>query len=94
MVDFELPLDASLFGAAEIVPRCGFSTEVFDRCKATTRQALPSHGAQLVFGYVQPAAVLGRMAKLQPAHPGSRLLRCEGFVESAFGVRIEIVADE
>ena len=52
VVDFELPIDSSLSGVAVIVPRCRFLADFLNRCKSTTRNALPGHRTQLVLGDV------------------------------------------
>ena len=50
--------------------------------------------AQLVFGDVQPAAMLGCVAELDAASQCAGRCRFERFVERSFGVRVEVVANQ
>ena len=61
--------------------------------ETATVEALTGHGAQLAFRDVQPASVLGGVAEHNAANQRPRPLRLKSFVESAFGVRVKVVAD-
>jgi hypothetical protein len=57
-------------------------------------EALAGQDAQLCVGNVQPTAVLGRTAPLQPLDEAARLRCREGFVERRWLVGAEIVLHE
>jgi len=66
--DFELPLDAFLFGVAVSGPGCDFVTKFFNCFKTSALHALSCQRRQFIFRNIQPASMFRRMAKLQTFH--------------------------
>src|SRR5260370_3526877 len=56
-----------------------------------TRQATALKNADLDFGHIQPTAVFGRVVKLDAPENTTRFLRWEGFIDSRWGMGIQIV---
>ena len=77
--DFELPIDAALVVVGVFGPVTYFALQFPDRLKPAARDALSGHAAQFVLGDVEPTAVLGRVAKVEPFHIGPSLRRRKGF---------------
>lgn len=60
----------------------------------TERQALSLQDADLDFGHVQPARMLGRVVELDPAQHRRGGLRAEHFFEALAQMRVEVVQDQ
>ena len=56
-----------------------------------TPQALSFKGADLALGWVQPAAMLGRVVKLQALADAQRLRRLIGSVQTRWSMGVEVV---
>ena len=94
IVDFELPIDAALFGVGLFGPGGDFALQFGQFTDPAVAQALTGQAAQLALGDVQPTAVLGRVAEVDSLHVRAGTLRFERFVERSFGVRVAVVADQ
>ena len=93
IVDVHLPIHAPLTPVDIGGPSGDFAAKSLEIAETATVEALTGHGAQLAFRDVQPASVLGGVTEHDAANQRPRPLRLKPFVESAFGVRVEVVAD-
>jgi hypothetical protein len=94
IVDFELPIDAALFGIRFVRPDPDLGLQQRHFTDAAVAQALARQATQFAFGDVQPTAMLRRVAEVDPPDIGPRLLGWERRVERSFGMRVEVVADQ
>src|SRR5262245_9536005 len=94
VVNFELPVHGTLLGVGLLTPDPDFRMQQWQFADAPAGQALARQATQLAFGDVQPTAVLGCMAEVDPLDVGSRFLGRERRVERSFGVRVEVVAHQ
>src|SRR5215213_1511939 len=84
IVNFELPVHAALFGVGLVSPDPDLRLQQRQFADAPPGQALAREATQLAFGDVQPTAVLGRVAKVDPLDVGSRSPGRECRVERPF----------
>ena len=91
IVNVHLPIHAPLTPVDIGGPGGDFAAKSLKVAETATAEALAGHGAQLAFRDVQPASVLGCVAEHDTANQRPRPLRLKPFVESAFGVRVEVV---
>src|SRR5882724_7042357 len=66
VVDLELPVHAALFGVGLVGPDPDLRLQQRQFTDAASVQALACEATQLAFSDVQPTAVFGRMAKVDP----------------------------
>src|SRR5262245_38903261 len=88
-VDGKHPLDASFRGIAPPLPCCDLRDE---RCLVgdSAIEALLDHHADLDLDHVEPARVLRREVKLQPAENSTRLWGLKRLIERRGGVRGQV----
>jgi len=84
--DAELPIDAALFGVRLVGPGSDCRVQFGQCTDAVSAPAWARQAAQLACRDMQPAAVLRGGAAFDPFHVCSREVRCERFIERAFGV--------
>src|SRR3954470_13886653 len=70
--DFHLPVDAALGLVDVFGPGCDRCLQGAQVADAMTADALASQGTELVLGYIQPTAVVGCVAELDPPDQFSR----------------------
>jgi hypothetical protein len=92
--DTELPVDAALLGIGFLGPRGDFGLPFGQFPDAAIAQTLARQAAPFACGDIQPTAVFRRVAEVEAFDVGSRPLRCTRFLAGAFGVRVEVVANE
>ena len=86
----EAPVDGNL----SMITLCLPGLRLVDQggiIRQTSLQALPAHGADLDFGHVQPAGMLGRVVKLQAVPNAIGLFRGKGIVKAGESVGVEVV---
>src|SRR5438094_698064 len=88
----EEPRNSDFFGVALKLP-CGDLRARSAEFRQASIEALAGQDRQFAFRDVQPAAVLGRVMKLQFASQPSRLVRWEGGVQRRGGVGVQVVQD-
>ena len=94
IVDFELPVNSSLFGVRLVGLDFDFALQAGQFADSTDAQTLTGQATEFAFGNVQPTAVLGRVTKVNPLHIRTRDFWREFLLERPFCVRVEIVADQ
>src|SRR5262249_9908412 len=92
IVDLHLPVDASLDAVDVAGPSGSLRSQGRDIAKVAARDALGCQATQLVLGDVEPTAVLGGEAELDPTDELACSFGGEALVESALGVRVQVVA--
>ncbi len=88
VVDFELTVHAALFGVGLVGPDPDLRLQQGQFADAPVAQALARQATQFAFGDVQPTAVFGRVAKVDPIDIRPCLLGRERRVERPFRVRV------
>src|SRR5215216_8160826 len=89
----EEPMDSRTLDVALTLPGRDLGASG-DEVRQPSVEALAGQDGQFTFRHVQPAAVFGRVVKLQLASQASRLVRREGSVQRCGGVDIEVVQDD
>ena len=93
-VDGEEPLDARLVSGCGVAPTLRpLGSERRLRRDAAV-EALLDHHADLDLDHVEPAGVLRRVVKLEPAEDATGLAGCERLVERSGRVGREVVEDD
>jgi hypothetical protein len=86
VVDLELPVHAALFGVGRVGPGPDLRLQQRQFADAASAQALAREATPLAFGDIQPTAVFGRVAKVDPLDIPPRSLGRERRVERPFRV--------
>jgi hypothetical protein len=94
VLEAELPINAALLRMCFVGPPCDFALPFGQWADATGPQTLARYATQFAFGDMQPPAMLRGVAKMEAFAIRARPGRFEGFIQRAFRVRVEVVAQQ